>query len=170
MKGFADSSAVFHNGTYLSEVACEPEKCDVDMRVMKGIALRSYARAIVAAPFLAEKLDPVIEASANATNTACSTSGDDVECQLSWASEDTDDRETASGGNLGEVFNALSAVQGLLYKSAAPLSSSNGTNTTGGSSGNGTGAPLPDSAGASSTIAASLTAVLAMAFAAALSI
>lgn len=141
------------------------------MRAYKGIALRSFTRAVAAAPFLAETLVPVIEASANATKSACSTSDGDVECQLSWTGEDTGDRATAADGNLGEVLNALSAVQGLLYKQAVGVVSGNGTRT-GGSDANATqsgGAAAPDSTGASSTLAASLTAMLAVAFAVALS-
>jgi mannan endo-1,6-alpha-mannosidase len=79
----------------------------------------------------------------------------------------------ASDGNLNEVYDALQAVQGLLFSQTAPpnvTSSGNGDNATQKVGASGTsGAGAPKETGAAGTIAASVTMVLAMAFAAALS-
>lgn len=82
-----------------------------------------------------------------------------------------DDSSDASNG-LGERLNALQAVQALLWRTAdftsGLLNSTAGPNaTTSGSPSGASGAP--QSTGAGSTLAASVTFVVAIAFAAALS-
>jgi mannan endo-1,6-alpha-mannosidase len=81
---------------------------------------------------------------------------------------------SAKDGNLGEVFNALGVVQGLLYPSAKALKTAGGvkagaSGTTGGAANGTTGANAPQNTGAAGTFAASITAVFVVAFAAALS-
>ncbi|KAL1799360.1 hypothetical protein ACET3X_003397 [Alternaria dauci] len=175
LQGFVNSSSIFFKDDILTEIACENSgKCDIDMRAFKGMAIGSYARAVVAAPAIGESLTKKLEASAKAAASACSEDSRDVKCSLAWANPDDDNWEaaSASSGNLNEVFDALQAVQGLLFSEAASngTESGNGDNATqkGGASGT-SEAGAPTETGAAGTIAASVTMVLAMAFAAALS-
>lgn len=174
VQGFVNSSNIFFEDDILTEIACERNgKCSIDMRSFKGITARSYARAVIAAPSLAEPLTKKLEASAKAAAGICEEVSEDVKCSHSW--DHADSLETASDGNLGEVFSALAIVQSLLFSKAKPLAS-NGTEAGGGDNAtqsgdaSGTsGAEVPKETGAAGTIAASVTAVLAVAFAAALS-
>ena len=168
-----NASAVFLDDDVLVEVACEGNgKCDTDQRAFKGIAARSYARAAISAPFVADSINKMLETSAKGAASTCDGSGTDVQCKLSWSDANSAwEAGSAKDGNLGEVFNVLEVVQGLLYKSSKPLATGNET-TTGSVSVNATqsgGAAAPEHTGSAGTIAASVTAVLAMAFAAALS-
>jgi mannan endo-1,6-alpha-mannosidase len=178
IQGFVKSSDIFFKDDILTEVACENDgRCDIDMRAFKGIAARSYARAVIAAPSIAEPLTKKLEASAKAAASACDGESEDVKCTLAWADPNTDKWEsaTASDGNLNEVFDALAVVQSLLFSQAKPLTSNAteagaGGNATQKESASGTsGGAAPQETGAAGTIAASVTAVLAVAFAAALS-
>lgn len=93
----------------LVEIACESrENCDVDQRAFKGITARSYARAIQVAPYTRNLLRPTLEASAEAAAEKCTGEGTEIECSFSWLEED-------GMSGLGETFNALEVVQGLLY-------------------------------------------------------
>lgn len=142
---------------------------------MKGIAARSFARAALFAPFAADSITNMLETSANAAAESCE-GADDVRCPLNW----TDVRAGwesagASDGNLGEVFNALEVVQGLLYPFATGLKRANGTGVGGGNStqnggvSGAVGAELPESTGGAGTVAVSVMAAFGVAFAAALS-
>ncbi|KAF2451659.1 glycoside hydrolase family 76 protein [Karstenula rhodostoma CBS 690.94] len=119
---------VFVEKDVLTEVACEKNgKCNVDQKAFKGLAVRSYARAIASAPFISESLAPVLEASAKAAAKGCSEDNGGVKCQLRWTAQGED-----APGALGEAFSALAVVQALLVPEAKPLatgSSSNGTST-----------------------------------------
>ena len=115
----------------------------------------------------------MLSTSAKAAANAC-TSGEDTECSLSWADPDSKwESASAKDGNLGEVFNALEIVQGLLYPSAKGLKTANGAGS-GNGSGNGTqsggasrtsGSGAPQQTGAAVSITASFTMVLAGVFA-----
>lgn len=170
-----NSSNTFFQDDILAEICERNQVCIIDMLTYKGITARSYARAVIAAPTLAEPLTKKLEASAKAAASACEAESEDVKCSLSWTQPDSMEKATASDGNLGEVFSALTIVQSLLFSKAKPLAS-NGTGTgagdnetqSGDASGT-SGAEVPKETGAAGTIAASVTAVLAVAFAAALS-
>lgn len=119
---------VFVEDDIVFEVACEKNgKCNTDQKAMKGLAVRSYARAIASAPFISESLTPILEASAEAAAKGCSKDDDEVECQLRWTAKRNDE-----SGALGESFSALAVVQALLVPESKPLatgSASNGTST-----------------------------------------
>jgi mannan endo-1,6-alpha-mannosidase len=166
------SSDTFFKGDILTEVCESSGGCDIDMRAYKGIAARSFARAVIAAPSLAEPLTKKLETSAEAAAGACVQESD--ECSLSWILPGSEPWgwANASNGNMNEVFNALAMVQSLLFSHPKPLAS-NGTEvgddaTQTGNATDASGAETPET-GAAGTIAASVTAVLAVAFAAALS-
>ncbi|KAH6861269.1 putative glycosyl hydrolase [Alternaria alternata] len=177
LQGLVNSSAIFfQQHDVLTEIACETTgKCDVSMRAYKGMAISSYARAVVAAPIIAEPLMKKLEVSAQAAAGTCGGDFYNVQCSLDWANstEGMWEAADASDGNLNEVYDALQAVQGLLFSQTTPpnvTSSGNGDNATQKVGASGTsGAGAPKETGAAGTIAASVTMVLAMAFAAALS-
>ncbi|KAL1593231.1 hypothetical protein SLS60_010839 [Paraconiothyrium brasiliense] len=126
LSGFANSTfRSFVQENILREVACELNgKCNVDQRAYKGIASRSFARAIASAPFLSDLLTPLLEASAKAAAEGCSTKDGTVKCPLKWTTKDDGEY------GLGQSFSALAVVQALLVPNAKPLatkSSSNGT-------------------------------------------
>ncbi|KAJ4992820.1 Mannan endo-1,6-alpha-mannosidase DCW1-like protein 3 [Stagonosporopsis vannaccii] len=173
--GFVNASSVFQDDDgALIEVACERNgKCDVDQRAFKGIAIRSFARAAQAAPIVADSIHRMLDASAKGAAQSCEVNDDDVACRLSWSSSSntTWEQNTAEDGNLGEVLNALSAIQALLWRNVEISNSTTGSvspnaTTSGGTSGT-SGTILPTSAG--STIATSFTFVLAISFAVAIS-
>jgi mannan endo-1,6-alpha-mannosidase len=176
VKGFVDTSSVFQSNesSVFVESACESKgTCDIDVRAYKGIFARSLARAALAAPIVSGSINKLLSTSAKAAASACS-GGSDPSCRLGWTMDSEWESASAKDGNLGEVFNALEVVQGLLYPSAKALKSAgDGTagasGTTGGAANGTTGARGPQSTGAAGTIAASVTAVLAVALAAALS-
>lgn len=173
VKGFVNSSSIFtdDNGV-LQEVACERNaKCDTDQRAFKGITARSLGRAAQAAPIVTDSIYKTLNATAKAAAASCEDSGNDVACNLYWSSKGIDSSRTAAGGNLGEVLNALQAVQALLWHTVDFSNLTSGSTspnaTTSGSPSGTSGAP--QSTGAGSIVAASATMVLAVAFAAALS-
>lgn len=155
-------------------MACENNgNCDVDQRAFKGIAARSFARAARAAPIVADSLHDMLDASSRGAAENCKGSGNNVACRLNWSSsgDKSWDQETAGDGNLGEVLNALSAVQAVIWRTAAMPNSTVGfvsPNATTSSSPSGASSiVLPTGRG--STLAASFTCALVVAFAAALS-
>jgi mannan endo-1,6-alpha-mannosidase len=180
VNGFVNASSVFY-GTddALVEAACENRgNCDIDQRAFKGIAVRSFGRATQAAPSVAEPINKMISASAESAAKNCEGSDEKVECRLSWTASSNSSWEAASAsdGNLGEVLNALQAVQALLWPTiditaaGAGNDSSKSTSTNATTSGSPSGSSSSASpTGAGATLATSFTLVLAVAFAAALS-
>lgn len=178
--GFVNASSVFtgDNGA-LVEVACENKgNCDIDQRAFKGIAMRSYARAAQVAPIVRDSLHDLLLASAKGAASNCEGSGDSVACGLNWSnsSESVWEKATAADGNLGETLNALQAIQGLLWPVIdSEAGTANGTVGSGSPNGTTSGTPSGSSGsaaqptGAGATLAASLTFILAAAFASALS-
>jgi mannan endo-1,6-alpha-mannosidase len=180
LTGFVNSSSVFQGDDgALIEVACEKKgNCDIDQRAFKGIATRSFARAAVAAPLVADSISAIISASAKGAVKNCNIRNDDVECRLTWSNSSNDawGQWSVEAGSLGEVLNALSAVQALLWPTAGLTNGTvNGTSGSANHSASAPGSPsgsstgAPESKGAGSTFAASITFVLALAFATALS-
>lgn len=174
MNGLANASSVFQaEDRALVEVACENRgNCDYDQRAFKGIATRSYARAALAAPIIADPIQALLNASAKGAAKNCEGASNAVKCGLAWANwtNSTKAQDSAADGNLGEILNALSAVQGLLWSTASvndtvEVANPNTTSDTSPSGASG----APESTGAGSTLAASLTFVMIIAFAAALS-
>ncbi|XP_014561378.1 glycoside hydrolase family 76 protein [Bipolaris victoriae FI3] len=177
VEGFVNSTSRFVENDVLVETACENNgKCGIDHRAFKGVAARSYARAAVAAPTLTGPLTLMLEKSAKGAAKDCSKGqGEtgDVACSLSWVDQESMwEYNTASDGNLGEVFSAMEVVQGLLYSqtkiqgsnvTGSPVEEGEASKPSDGAGSEGTGA-----AGAAGTMTASITVVLAAAFAAAL--
>lgn len=128
--GFANVTVTnFVENKVLYEVACEKAgKCNVDMKAYKGLAARSYARAMVSAPFVSGVLTPVLEASAEAAAEDCTKDGDNVKCSLRWSRGDND-----HSAGLGESFSALAVTQALLVPEAKALATSASANGTAGS-------------------------------------
>ncbi|KAF3032349.1 hydrolase 76 protein [Didymella heteroderae] len=175
VKGFVNASSVFtdDNGA-LREVACEGNgKCSIDQRAFKGTAARSFGRAAQAAPFVADSIYKTLGASAKAAASSCTVNTeDDVACNFYWNEQSIEESGTASNGHLGEVLNALQAVQALLWRTSDFSNST--SNSTASANATSSGSPsdtsgAPQSTGAGSTVAASFTFAIAVAFAAALS-
>jgi mannan endo-1,6-alpha-mannosidase len=178
VNGFVKSSSVFEsNGDnpVIVEVACERNgKCTTDHRAFKGVFARTYARAALAAPIVAESIGKFLSNSAKGATRSCKGSDEDVACSLTWTQPVTEAQLSAKDGNIGEVFSALEVVQGLLYSSVSKgLQGANGSGTSGG---NGTqngdasrtsGTPS-QTTGAAGSVAANAFAVIAIAFAASL--
>jgi mannan endo-1,6-alpha-mannosidase len=176
--GFVNASYVFtSNDRALVEVACEKNgKCDIDQRAFKGIAARSFGRAAQAAPLVADSINTLLLASAKGAADNCESSGDSVACRLSWSGDSAWEQATAADGNLGEVLNALQAVQALLWSTIDIAGAGNGTssnssspNATASGSPSGTSGNVAQHTGTGATVAASFTFVLVVAFAVALS-
>jgi mannan endo-1,6-alpha-mannosidase len=117
----------------------------------------------------------MLSTSAKAAAAACTT-GQDTACGLSWENPESKwPTASAKDGNLGEVFNVLEIVQGLLYPSAKALNTAkvsgggNASGTQSGGASNSSGSGSPQQTGTAGSIAVSSTAVLAVVFAALLS-
>jgi mannan endo-1,6-alpha-mannosidase len=154
--GFVNHTSVFvADNKALFEVACEDNaRCNIDQRHFKGLTARSLHRAILAAPFIAEELNETLSISAGQAASVCNGEGEDMACGFKWTGEEEEEVPKLSEDGLGEVFNALEAIQGLLY-SQQGLGEGLGENGTvsGGASGNATGTPTqsggaPESTGA----------------------
>jgi hypothetical protein len=172
-----NASSVFTKDDVLFEI-CEPKgMCTIHTRAFKSGAVRSYARAGLAAPFISDSVKTLIQASAKGAAENCETTNEnnvkDVKCGLEWNTERRN-LHTASSGNLGEVTNALSVIKALLWSDAKPLTPgtpSSGSNSTSSSNSSSTpGAAAPDHTGTAGTIAASATSALLIAFVAALTL
>lgn len=167
------------NDDALVEVACEKNgKCDIDQRAFKGIAVRSFGRAAQVAPLVAEPIHTMLLASAKGAADNCEDSGDSVACSLNWSGESAWEQATAADGNLGEVLNALQAVQALLWSTVditragagdSTPSGASSPNATASGSPSGTSSNVAQHTGTGATVAASFTFSLAVAFAVALS-
>ncbi|KAF2013954.1 glycoside hydrolase family 76 protein [Aaosphaeria arxii CBS 175.79] len=102
----------------LSEVACESRNvCGNDQKSFKGIASRSLARAALVAPFVAEPLHEILEASAKGAASNCKGEGKDIACGFKWFEANSDVNSLGDEG-LSEVQSALEVVQALLYPEA----------------------------------------------------
>jgi mannan endo-1,6-alpha-mannosidase len=178
VKGLVNSTFVFQskNNSILVELPCEQTgKCSTDQRAFKGIFARTMVRAALSAPFVADSINKMLSTSAKAAASAC-TSGQETECSFSWADPNSKWRSaSAKDGNLGEVYDVLEIVQGLLSPSAKGLKgvnasgSGNSNSTQNGTASKTSGSGAPQHTGVASSIATSFTAILAAAFAAVLS-
>jgi mannan endo-1,6-alpha-mannosidase len=178
VNGLVNSSSVFQSegdNPVIVEVACEKNgKCNTDHRAFKGVFARTYARAALAAPIVAESIGNLLSSSAKGATKSCKGSDEDVACSLTWTQPMAELQMSAKDGNIGEVFSVLEVVQGLLYPSVSKgLKVANGSGTSGGNNTQGadvsrtSGAPS-QSTGAAGSFAVNAFAVIAVAFAAAL--
>lgn len=104
--------AVFfaRDGGVLSEISCEIDDrttCTDDMRLFKGITLRSLASAAQMAPFLRDTIAPKLKSTAAAAVKACDGGLRGRECAFRWADGD---EGAAKLTGVREEMNALSAV------------------------------------------------------------
>lgn len=162
--GFVKSSSLFYGNSsdVLVEVTCELSgKCDFDMLAFKGIAARSYARALRVTPSMAADLEKVLKASAKGAAAACDVKDGDVACKASWNGGSASDSSArvSKEGTLSETFSALEVIQGLLYKNAPASKTGSGNNATQ----SGTAVPPQQSGNSAGSMTVSLSAVLAVA-------
>ncbi|KAG7287514.1 hypothetical protein NEMBOFW57_007026 [Staphylotrichum longicolle] len=104
--------AVFfaRDGGVLSEISCEigdKTTCTDDMRLFKGIALRTLASAAQMAPFLRDTVAPKLKSTAAAAVKACDGGLRGRECAFRWSDGD---KGAAKLTGVREEMNALSAV------------------------------------------------------------
>lgn len=172
VQNFVNSASVFlesNTSSVLVESACESiGKCDNDQRAMKGVFARSMARAALASPVVKDSINKILSTSAQAAAKACTGEGENVKCPFEWTSGKTGTTATAKDGHLGEVFNALEVIQGLLYPSAKALLTNNSASTgnstqNGGASGSSPGKPA-QTANSAGAVAVNMLAVLGLAF------
>lgn len=176
MTGLVNASSIFQDrsaGDALVEVSCEKDgECDTDIRAYKGVFARSMARAAQAAPNAADTIKKMLSNNAKLAASACTagTAENDAECNFAWANATSNwDTASATNGNLGEMFNALEVVQGMLYPSAKALKRADGV-PSGNVNASGTGietqsAGTPQHTGAATPVAASVSVIIIGAFA-----
>ena len=116
VQGFADHLEVFQiNSTVIYEPACDKsKKCNVDQRAFKGLLARSIGLAAVAAPFAADTFNGVLEISAKGASANCAKVGETWMCATEWYPAESKAGPNNRGADLGNLFSALEAVQGLL--------------------------------------------------------
>ncbi|KAI3400602.1 hypothetical protein diail_2313 [Diaporthe ilicicola] len=149
------------------EAACGGiETCPTEALFMKGYAHRWLSSATQVAPFLPDKLLPVLRASAEAADKQCVESDDggtvSHRCGFYWRNGTFVDPAEADGTTgVGEGLSVFAAVSSLLIAEAAPpatagaggagnSSDSSGTGQSGSSSGTSDG-NLPSGTAASGT-------------------
>jgi mannan endo-1,6-alpha-mannosidase len=123
---------VFFKDQIMYEIACEPNgKCNVDQRSFKAYLSRNMAAAVKLAPYTADILNPMIQASARAAAQQCSGTAGPYGargniCGLKW----TAGAQYDGAFGVGEQMSALEIIQANLGPEVAgPL-----TNATGGTS------------------------------------
>lgn len=104
------------------EPFCEAsESCTTDMKSFKGYVHRWYASATKVAPYLTDRVMPMLEKSAGAAIKCC-TGSDTNKCGFSWVSGSFDGVTGA-----GPEMNALGALSSLLVGDApAPVTAASG--------------------------------------------
>jgi len=117
--------SVFFPNDIAYEIACETQgTCTTDMLSFKGYIHRWAAMSTQLAPFLKEKILPVLKTSAAAAVSTCTGGSYGRQCGFSWSNRAFDDT------GVGQQMNVLGALSSLLIENAhAPL-----TNDTGGTS------------------------------------
>ncbi|KAJ0109601.1 hypothetical protein J7T55_014163 [Diaporthe amygdali] len=126
------------------ESACEGiESCTTDMIFMKGYVHRWLASATQVAPFLAEKVLPVLQTSAEAAVKQCVESDNGTvshSCGFYWRNQTfVDPAETDGTTGAGENLDVFAAVSSLLIADAAAPATDAGADNSSDSSGNGQG-------------------------------
>jgi mannan endo-1,6-alpha-mannosidase len=113
----------FPNGVAV-EIACESQNhCNTDQLAFKGLLGQALVETLQVAPYTEGVILGKLQSSAEAAAKACSDSG----CAFVW---DGSAKNSTSG--VGQNLDALSYIQGLLYKEAA-APATNATSTSGGS-------------------------------------
>lgn len=98
------------------EVSCEPEyTCTTDMYSFKGYLHRWLTQASQLAPFIADKVRPVLRSSTEAAIKQCTGGETGRECGFGWSSGKFDGKVGA-----GQQMNVLAAVSTLLVDNVDP--------------------------------------------------
>jgi len=118
--------ATFFPDNIAYEIACEEHMtCTTDMLSFKGYIHRWLATATRLAPFIRDKVLPILQTSTNAAVAQCTGGSNGRTCGFRWSSKTFDGSVGA-----GQTMNVLGAVSSLLINSVSgPL-----TNETGGTS------------------------------------
>ncbi|RDA94687.1 hypothetical protein CP533_6788 [Ophiocordyceps camponoti-saundersi (nom. inval.)] len=146
VQGLLDHMLVqfFPKDGIISETSCQNEEintCTRDRLLHKGVSLRWLTTIAQVAPFTAEKIRPVVEASAKAALSQCTGGDNGRQCGFQWSSGKYDGTT-----NAGTQMSALSAVVSVLYGRGhitAPLTRDTG-GTSRGDSGAGSNANVQD--------------------------
>ncbi|SPN97489.1 probable DFG5 protein [Cephalotrichum gorgonifer] len=110
------------------EVSCEPKySCTTDMYSFKGYVHRWLAQSSQVAPFIAEKVMPLLRSSTEACVKQCTGGDNGRECGFAWSSGVFDGKIGA-----GQEMSALAAVSGLLTDlSKGPVTAETGGTSKG---------------------------------------
>lgn len=115
--------------------------CDQRIKMYKAVALRSYARAAVAAPSHAAQILAGLEDTAKLADQNCKTKDNEIYCKYVWDGKHEEEEvlyRKVSHGGMPEVITALEAVQGILMAKSKEVG--NAVNPLGESEGAQTGA------------------------------
>jgi len=152
VQGFADHLEIFQiNSTVIYEPACDKNgKCSVDQRAYKGLLARSIGLAAVAAPFAADTFNEVLEISAKGAMANCEGVGETWMCASEWYPAKSKAGPNNRGADLGNLFSALEAVQGLLDGTALTNATTNATTPSGTAQLTASGSGTPSKSGSAS--------------------
>ncbi|SCU96023.1 LAME_0F14532g1_1 [Lachancea meyersii CBS 8951] len=122
------STSLFFRNKIMYEMTCQDAKsCNNDQRSFKSIFSRMLSLTSVLAPYTADTINPLMEASAEAAAKSCTGGSDGHTCGMNW--------ETGSWDGyygLGEQACALEVIQSLLYdQRPAPYTDSDGGTSVG---------------------------------------
>lgn len=107
------------------EPQCERGSCDFDAITFKGFTHRWLAASTQLAPFMREKVMPILKKSTQAAVDQCTGGDNGRMCGFHWSSGNYDGQTAA--GNQMSVLAALSSL--LVHDASGPV-----TNSTGGTS------------------------------------
>lgn len=106
----------FRDDEVAYEPSCEPKyTCTTDMYSFKGYVHRWLTQATQLAPFMREKIRPVLKKSTEAAIKQCTGGDSGRECGFAWSSGKFDGKIGA-----GQQMNVLAAVSSLLVDNVDP--------------------------------------------------
>ncbi|SCU82326.1 LANO_0B05842g1_1 [Lachancea nothofagi CBS 11611] len=122
------STDFFFKDQIMYEATCQDSKtCNNDQRSFKSIFSRMLALTSTIAPFTAETIDPLMEASALGAAKSCTGGSDGHTCGTNWQLGSNDGQY-----GLGEQACALEVMQSLLiHQRPAPYSANDGGSSVG---------------------------------------
>ncbi|SCU91653.1 LADA_0F11232g1_1 [Lachancea dasiensis] len=125
------STKYFFRNKIMYEATCQDSNsCNNDQRSFKSIFSRMLSLTKILAPFTAEKIDPLLTASAEGAAKSCSGGTDGHTCGINWEKGSWDGMY-----GLGEQASALEVIQSLLFdQRPAPYTDSDGGTSVGDSS------------------------------------